>query len=398
MSAAPGSLERLRLQNRARVLAVLQRRGYASRADVVRETGLARTTVSSLVADLLAEGVVVERARALAQVTSPNGGRPGTLLSLDPASGGYVGIDFAHDTVGVTVVDRSGALVADGRQQLDVDHHARRAVDMAADMVDAMLSQTAISRERVLGVGAAVSAPLHTHHREVASERIFPGWRELDLNAVLSQRFGVPVAIGNDANVGALAEATFGAGRAVKNLVYVMLSTGVGAGIIIGGELYEGHTGTAGELGHVVVDPGGHLCRCGNRGCLETVSGVMALTRALSHTHGADADLALLLGLSRQGDRGARRLVADAGRAVGQALAAVCSVLDPGLVIVGGELADAGEVLLDAIQDLIDRDTSPATGHSFKVVGGALGAKAEMVGAALLAMHSASQQAAHNSG
>jgi predicted NBD/HSP70 family sugar kinase/biotin operon repressor len=392
MSGAPGSLEALRLENRTRVVSALQQRGYASRADLVRATGLSRTTVSSLVADLLAEGLVVERSSAVRRPPSPNGGRPGTLLTLDPSSGGFVGIDFAHDSVGVAIVDRSGALLADARRPIDVDHHAGPAVDTAADLVEALLVESTIPRARVLGVGAAVSAPLRSRHRAVASERIFPSWADMDLSAVLSRRLGLAVQIGNDANLGALAEATFGAGRGIKNLVYVMLSAGVGAGIVIGGSLYEGESGTAGELGHVVVDPGGQVCRCGNRGCLETVAGVGALTRALAHAHGPQARLDDLLRLNRDGDPGARRLTADAGRAVGQALAGLCSVLDPGLLIIGGELAGAGEVLLDAIRETVDRQTSPATGHSYAVVAGALGARAEVLGAAVMAMGSASRQ------
>jgi predicted NBD/HSP70 family sugar kinase len=154
--------------------------------------------------------------------------------------------------------------------------------------------------------------------------------------------------------------------------------------------LYEGQSGIAGELGHMVVNPDGQVCRCGNRGCLETVAGVAALTEALRHTHGPDVSLDDVIELVRDGDAGAIRVVADAGRAVGRALAGACSLLDPGLVIIGGEVAALGRVLLDSIQESIDRGTSPAMGRSYRVVLGVLGAKAEALGAAALAMHNAS--------
>ncbi len=390
MDGAPGSLESLRRVNRSRVLSILQQRGRASRADIVRATGLSRTTVSSLVGDLLAEGAVVERAE-LVPNASPSGGRPATLLELDPSSGAIVGLDFGHDSVHAAVADRSGTPLAGASEELDVDSHADDALDTAARMVAAVLDQAGIPRARVVGVGAAVSAPLRSRRRVFASERIFPSWTDVDVSIALGSRLGLPVAVGNDANLGALAEARFGAGQGSGNVLYVMLSAGVGAGIILDGRLYEGNTGTAGELGHVVVDPGGQVCRCGNRGCLETVAGAVALTEALRHAHGPAATLQDLVRLSDEGDVGVRRLIADAGRAVGQALAAACSVIDPGLVIVGGELAAAGEVLLDAIRETIDRQTSPATGHPYPVVRGALGAQAEVLGAIALAMSDTSE-------
>jgi predicted NBD/HSP70 family sugar kinase len=392
MDRAPGSLESLRLVNRSRVLTALQQRGRASRADIVRATGLSRTTVSSLVADLLADGVVVEQADGLGPPSSPNGGRPATLLALDPSSGGFAGIDFGHDSVRVVIVDRAGDLLADAREALDVDHEAGRALELAAAMVDQLRDRAGVPRDRLLGAGAAISAPLSTMRNAFASTHIFPGWGDVDVSGALASVLGTPVQVGNDANLGALAEATFGAGRGKRNILYVMLSAGIGAGIVLDGQLYEGNTGTAGELGHVVVDPGGSVCRCGNRGCLETVAGVSTLIRSLEHTYGSGATMEKLLELCAAGDVGALRLVADAGRALGQALAGMCSVLDPGLVILGGELAATGEVLLATVREHIEQRTSAATGHRYEVVAGALSDKAEALGAAALAMVNASAQ------
>jgi predicted NBD/HSP70 family sugar kinase len=369
-----------------RVLDTLQRRGAASQADIVRETGLSRTTVSSLVADLLEEGFVVERADSVRQAPSPTGGRPPTLLTLDPSSGGFLGIDFGHESVRVVVTDRSGALLVDARQELDVDHQADEALDRVSELVPALLAEAVLDRDRVIGAGAAVSAPVRLDSRGFASGVIFPSWAGLDVGEALSERLGVPVDVGNDANLGALAEARFGAGRGVQNILYVMLSAGVGAGLILHGNVYEGQTGTAGELGHVVVSPEGQICRCGNRGCLETVAGVAAVTGALRQSHGRELSLDDVVALVEAGDAGAVRVIADAGRAVGRAVAGMCTVLDPGLVIVGGEMAATGDVLLDNIRESLERDSSDATGQPYTVVLGGLGARAEALGAVALAM------------
>jgi predicted NBD/HSP70 family sugar kinase len=386
----PGSLEALRQLNRLRVLESLRRRGGASRADIVRETGLSRTTVSSLVAALIDEGLVVERSDRKQEAPSPNGGRPPTLLTLDPTAGGVIGIDFGHDDVRVAVADLSCSLLAETGTTLDVDHQADEAISAAAEMALGLLEDLGLDRERIIGIGVAVSAPVRAGSRTVASPAIFPGWIDVDVGDELNRRLHLPVFLGNDANLGALAEATFGAGRGVDNLIYVMLSAGVGAGLVLNGRLYEGDTGIAGELGHVVVQPEGLVCRCGNRGCLETVAGASALVDALRHSHGPEITLDGVLRLAHGGDAGARRVLADAGRAVGRALAGICSVLDPRLVVAGGDVAAAGDVLLDGIRESIERTMTPSAGHAVTVVGGELAARAEVLGAIALAMSSTS--------
>src|SRR5437660_934770 len=150
MAPAPGSLTSLRAHNRARVLSVLQARGAASQADIARSTGLSRTTVSSLIAELVAEGAVVERAEAERQAPSPSGGRPPALLTLDPDSGGFVGIDFGRESVRVAVANRVGEVLADTRSgRLEVAHEAREAIDLARTMVLEMVALAGLPAERL---------------------------------------------------------------------------------------------------------------------------------------------------------------------------------------------------------------------------------------------------------
>jgi predicted NBD/HSP70 family sugar kinase len=383
---APGSLESLRARNRARALAVLQRRGAASQADIVRETGLSRTTVSSLVAELLEERIVVERPDSERPAPSPSGGRPATLLSLEPSSGAFVGVDFGREIVRVAVANRAGELLLDARSdRLEVAHQAGEALSVAERMVSRALSDAELQLDRVISAGIAVSAPVRSDSPEFASGVIFPSWAEVNVAEFFGERLGVPVHVGNDANLGALAEATFGAGRTRRNMFYVMLSEGIGGGVIIDGRIYLGQTGAAGELGHIVVDPDGQVCRCGNRGCLATVAGGAALTAALRQIHGPHMTVDELIALSGDRDPGAARLIADAGEAIGRVLASMCSALDPELVIIGGELAPAGQPLLGSIQASLERWISPASGH-YPVALGELGAKAEVLGAIALAM------------
>jgi predicted NBD/HSP70 family sugar kinase len=376
MTSAPGSLSALRDSNRLRVIEAVQQRGGASRAELVRVTGLSRSTVSSVVADLLAERVLVEQHDQ--PDSAPGGvGRPATQLTLNPDIGALVGVHLRHDGARVAIADLAGTLQAESLTELDVDHHAHEAIRYVLDQVAALAAETGTDEGRLLGVGVAVSAPMG------------PGparqWRGVDLVSELGTALGLPVHLGNDANLGSMAEWIFGAGRGAKDLVYVMMADGVGAGLIMDGRLHEGAHGSAGELGHVVVNPDGQVCRCGSRGCLETVSGAEALTASLRHSYGPDVTLAAVLDLVRAGDPGACRAVADAGRAVGKALAGICAVLDPRLVVVGGQLAAAGAPLLDGIREELLRWLPPQLGQGLTVLAGQLGTRAEVLGAIAMA-------------
>jgi predicted NBD/HSP70 family sugar kinase len=382
---APGSLESLRRTNRLRVMQTVQSRGAASRADIVRLTGLSRTTVSSLVAELVAENLLVERPDQPPPPASPNGGRPATLLTLDPGAGGFLGMHFGHDSVRVAVADLSCTLLDEEQRAMDVDEHVRDSFGHACDMALRLLGRLDLEISRMVGLGVAVSAPVRHGSGALASPSPLKGWDDVDVAEELHRRLGLAVYVGNDANLGAVAEWMFGSGRGVDDFVYAMLSDGIGSGIMLNGRLHQGATGTAGELGHVVVSPHGFVCRCGNRGCLETVAGGRALAAALSQVTGANTTLDDVLRLARAGDPGARRAVQDAGRAVGRALSGLCTMLDPRLIIVGGRTGAVGEPLLDGIRASLARELSPSVNGSVGVVPGSLGERAEVMGAIALA-------------
>lgn len=366
-----------RRRNRLRIVDVLRRSGSASRVDLIRATGLSRTTVSKLVSELQADGLVVEHP---APGEGSAVGRPPMALSLTPAAGAAVGIDFGHAFVRVAVADLSGTVHSEAKRDFDVDRDTEAAIDVAVEMVDEVLAGARMGLDRTVGVGVAVSAPV-VRGRAERGAHILPGWPAFAPVEELEQRLGRPVLIDNDANLGALAEVRGGAGRGADAVLYVMLSAGIGAGLVLGGQLVRGHRGLTGELGHVVVDPGGAICRCGNRGCLETVAAAPALLGTLRPLHGDDVTLHDAIDLARAGDEGSRRLFVDAGRAVGRAAGAVCNVLNPDLVIVGGDMVLAGDVLVDAVRAGIAEATIPAIRDDAQVVSARLGDRAEVLGA-----------------
>ena len=207
--------------------------------------------------------------------------------------------------------------------------------------------------------------------------------------AELRKRLDFPVMVDNDANLGALAEAAFGAGRDAGDLIYLKISSGIGAGLILNGRLYRGSAGLAGELGHVLVNPDGIVCRCGNRGCLETVAATGALVDLLRRSHGDDLTVPAMIEAATRGDAGCRRVIGDAGRALGQVVATLLNVLNPEMLIVGGDLAGAGDLLLDGIRESVARAALPETSRGAQLVAGVLGERAQVLGALALVVSEA---------
>jgi predicted NBD/HSP70 family sugar kinase len=371
----------LREANRLRVVDELRRHGTLSRADLARLTGLSATTMTALVAQLLDSGVVVERALA-EDGTQPAGrGRPPVLLRLDPSAGGALGIDFGHSHLRVALADLSRTVLAERAMELDVDDAAKGSLDAAAAMVDEVLAEAGMDRQRVIGAGVGLPGPIDSRTGAVGSSVILPDWVGLKPAEELERRLGVPVTVDNDANLGALGEVSFGAARGLADVLYVKVSSGIGAGLILGGRLYHGAVGLAGELGHVHVRDQGAVCRCGSRGCLETIAATPAVLAALRPAHRNELRVRDAIALVRSGDLGAQRVLTDAGRAIGRVLADHCNILNPAAIVVGGDLSAAGRPLLDGIRESVDRYAQPTIAASVAILAGQLGERAEVLGA-----------------
>jgi predicted NBD/HSP70 family sugar kinase/biotin operon repressor len=379
-----GSLESLRERNRRELLDALRRRGSASRADLARVTGLSRSTVSTLVSELQASGLVIDGAPP-ADGRAPQQGRPPTLLTLDRSAGLVLGIDFGHEQIHVAIADLSRTILAERTHDVDVDRSAARALDVAVELSDEVIAAADADGQRILGAGVGLSGPIDMAAGSIHTGKILPGWAGVLPAQELGARLGLPVHLDNDANLGALAEVTLGAGIGARDAIYLMVSGGVGAGLILGGELYRGTGGTAGELGHVLVDESGPICRCGNRGCLEMMAGGRAITALLRESHGDAITLDEVMALVADGDSGARRAIADAGRVLGRSVAAIVNVFNPELVIVGGAVSAAGDVLLHPLQEAVHRYAIPSAAADVRITRGVLGERAEVLGALELA-------------
>lgn len=374
---APGSTASLRTANQHRVLDVL--RGDSSgelsaeemtftQAELARLTGLAPATVSSIVRELAGSGLVE---------TDPGSGRRGSSVRLAKDAGLVAGVDFGHSHVAVAVGDLTGRLLGEERREFETGHAYVEALDLAGSMLRKLTDQYGPAKHVGLGLPAPVTDDV------VRSSSIFPGWEGVNTRLAAEQQFGVPVHVENDANLGALAEHRQGVARGHDSSIFVKISSGVGSGIIIDNRIFHGSSGTAGEIGHLTLDDQGPLCRCGGRGCLEAYSSTGTVQSMLAgQLPGATLDD--IISAARNGNISAQRAFEDAGLHLGRGLASIVNLLNPAVVVIGGDMARAGDLLLAAARTGLRRHALDSVALT-PVLASELGERASLVGAVLLA-------------
>ncbi|GGT97856.1 MULTISPECIES: ROK family transcriptional regulator [Streptomyces] len=375
----PGSQTSLHRANLERVVRAVRMAGSLTQAEIARATGLSAATVSNIVRELKDGGTV--------EVTPTSaGGRRARSVSLSGDAGIVIGVDFGHTHLRIAVGNLAHQVLAEESEPLDVDASAAEGFDRAEQLVKRLIAATGIGQDKVIGVGLGVPGPIDVSSGTLGSTSILPGWSGINPADELSGRLGVPVYVDNDANLGALGELVWGSGRGVKDLAYIKVASGVGAGLVIDGRVYRGPGGTAGEIGHITLDESGPVCRCGNRGCLETFAAARYVLPLLQPGHGADLTMERVVQLAREGDPGCRRVVADVGRHIGSGIANLCNLLNPSRVVLGGDLAEAGELVLAPIRDSVSRYAIPSAARQLSLAPGALGGRAEVLGALALVL------------
>lgn len=375
-----GSQSSLREANRARVVDAVKRHGGLTQVELTGATGLSPATVSTIVKELLGAGMVEVR-------PAVRSGRRAQLVTLAHRVGLVAGVVVGYRHMRVAIADVTHDVVAEQTLPLPADHRCDTSLDRAALLVVDLLDRVGVGLDELLAIGLGIPAPVDASSGLVAVRGVLRGWDGVPVAQVLEKRLARPVFVDNDANLGALAESTVGAAREHHHSLYVRASHGVGAGVVIGGRLHRGVGGTAGEVGHVQVDPGGRICVCGSRGCLDTVVGIPALLEPLRTSHG-NLTLRDVVALANEGDPGCREIVADAGATVGGVVANLATVMGPERVVVGGELAETGEVFLGPVREAVRRRTLLNQLTPLDVVPAELGMRAELMGAVVLALQS----------
>jgi len=332
--------QQTRVHNERLVVRTLYDLGPISRAEVARLTGLTRTTVSDVVASLLDEGVVREIGRG-----PSSGGKAPILLEVDDDARLVVGLDLGEEHFAGSLVNLRGEI----RRTVELGVDGRdgdAALALVFDLLDQLLDG---STAPLLGIGIGtpglVDSRTGTIRRAVNLD-----WRDLPLGEIVAERYAVPVNVANDSQAAALAEYTYAGGDRVPNLIAIRVGRGVGAGLILRGSLFQGDGSGAGEIGHVVVDDDGALCRCGRTGCLETVAGMRAIEARASAATGHPTDLAAVRAAIDAGDAWAIAIADEAGAALGRAIAGLIGALDIRRIVLLGPVTELGEAWLSAVR------------------------------------------------
>jgi predicted NBD/HSP70 family sugar kinase len=365
--------------NRLRVLDAVREHGAMTQVEIAGVTGLSAATVSNLVKEL-------DGAGAVRLTPSIRNGRRAVQVSVEGARGLVGAAVFGDRDVRVALGSAGTAeVVSQKRMPLPADHAADEGMARAARMIQEMTEASGHRMDDLTSMVVGLPAPIDVVSGEVGSTGILPGWRGVPVAGAMEVAYGMTVRLDNTANLAAIGESRYGALQGISTGVYLKMSYGVGAGLIIGGELFRGSAGTAGEIGHVTIDENGPVCRCGNRGCLDTYVGAQAVLTALRPSHGL-LTLRDVISRALEGDLGCRRVLEDAGRHVGVALAGVVNVLNPEVVVLGGQVSKVGEIVMRPMREAVERCAIPSAAASVDLRLGALGPEeADVRGALALA-------------
>lgn len=345
-----GSQSGLREANTAKIVDAVKRFGGLTQVELAEATSLSTATVSAIVKELSLSGLVETH-------PTSRSGRRAQLVTIARRAGLVAAVQIGSRSMRVRLSDVGQDVLADRSMPLPVDHAEDTVLDRLTLLIIDMLGMIAADADDLIGVCIAVPAPVDPETGLIAYRGVMRRWETQPVAEVVQQRIGCSVLVEKDANLAALAEATLGTARDVRDSLFVHASYTASAGIVLNSQIYRGRAGTAGEIGHVQVDPAGSICACGQRGCLETVAGAEAVTAPLRATFG-QVTFKDVIARAAGGDPGCARVVADAATALGRVVAATHQALAPEVITVGGELTEAGPIFLLPFAAAI-RDNAP---------------------------------------
>jgi N-acetylglucosamine repressor len=338
----------LRAINRASILNAIKAQGAIARTDIAALTGLSPATVTSLTAELIEDGLIYEKTEG-----ESRGGRRPILLSLDSKGAYVVGIKLAEDDATLALTDLNADIIA--RETILLGERDPQSISrQLGDGVRAVLDRAQVKPSQVLGVGVGLSGIIDS---QAGVCRVSPhnNWRDVPFAELLETELDCFVYLDNNVNTLTLVEQLYGPGQHVRDFLLVTVGRGIGLGIVVNGMLYRGSSGGAGEFGHMVIDPDGFACSCGNRGCLETFASEPWLVQRANLNGLAVTTPEELIAAAQGGNPVARDVLAAGGHVLGQSLATLVNLFNPALIIISGEGVRAGDLMFGPMRDAISR-------------------------------------------
>jgi glucokinase-like ROK family protein len=378
-----------------RVIQLLRQGPCFSRADLVDETGLSRSRLNQVLLALQQQNWITPSGAG-----DSTGGRPPMLFSFNKNARYALGLDFGATGCRVGISNLAGEILAMREELLDIKMGPDAAFAVVLPIVHELLHQQEIRNESILGIGIGVPGPVEFLTGRPISPPIMPGWDGCQISDFFRKDFTCPVFVDNDVNVMALGEQWAGAGQGVGNFFFIKVATGIGAGLICNGHIYRGAQGCAGDVGHIMADPSGPRCNCGNIGCLEAMAAAPAIVRQAVATAQEDrspvlADLLASQGqltavdvgrAAAEGDQSAIDIIRQSGRLIGQVLAGLVNFYNPSLIVIGGGVSRVGHLLLATIRETVYRRSLSLSTQTLSIVTSALGNRAGVIGCSMMAI------------
>jgi predicted NBD/HSP70 family sugar kinase len=358
----------------------LIRDGRAStRAELVALTGLARSTVAQRMDALLAQRLVVP-----AGASASTGGRPPKTFAFNRNAGVVLAADLGATHSRVAVTDLAGDVMVETRADIPIADGPDTVLGWLEETFDTLLSESVHSHADVRGVGVGIPGPVEFATGTPVAPPIMPGWDGYGVATRLRERYGATVLVDNDVNIMALGE-YWARWRDTAHLLFVKVGTGIGCGVITDGRIHRGAQGAAGDIGHIhVPDHDDVICRCGNLGCLEAIAGGGAMAARLAAAGIPAENSRDVVRHVRDGRPEAMRLVRQAGRELGGVLASAVNFFNPGVIVIGGDIAHADEHLLAGVREVVYQRAVPLGTRSLRIVRSALDDRAGVIGAAAM--------------
>ncbi|MBB5783870.1 ROK family transcriptional regulator [Nonomuraea jabiensis] len=360
------------------LLAILRDGRARTRGELAELTGLSRSTVSQRLDGLIAGSWVVA-----AEDSISSGGRPAAVFAFNERARVVLAADLGATRARLAVLDLGKTVLAERAAELHVDQGPERTLEWVATAFRELLDGAGHDLDQVCGVGVGLPGPVEHASGRPVNPPIMPGWDGFDVPGWLGARLGAPVLADNDVNIMALGE-HWAAGPEIDHLIFIKIGTGIGCGIISGGRLHRGAQGAAGDVGHIRVPASEAPCRCGNLGCLEAVAGGASMAAQLRAAGVAANGSRDVVALMRAGDLRATRLVRQAGREVGAVMASIVNFFNPSLIVIGGDVAEAGEQVLAGVRETIYSRSLPLATQHLGIRSSRLGDRAGVVGAAVM--------------
>ncbi len=347
-----------------------------TRAEIGRVTGLSRPAVAHRVAELLQRGLIVEDAEG-----PSTGGRPPVRLRFNAAGGVVPVASLGAQRTQIAICDLAGEALVRTDVEIDVEEGPDAVLPLVMDTWQKLLD----GRTDVVGIGLGVPATVEFAAGRTESARVMASWTGVVIPPVIASRFPVPVLVDNDVNVIAMGEHRMAYASELDDLLFVKVSTRIGAGVISGGGILRGALGAAGEIGHIPVrDGGGVLCRCGNVDCVDSVASGTAILRDLREKGREVSSLADVTALVRAGDAETMAVVRQAGRRLGEVIATAVNLLNPAVVVLGGDVAEMFQPLVSGVREVVYQRSTQLATRSLRIERSRLGPGAGITGCALM--------------